>query len=214
MITRGRFSESAAAYKRAFELDPQNTEIASDYAEALIYANRGQIDETAYTLLKDSLAKSPNDPKIRYYIGLRKAQNDNPVGALQDWTDILAMSPGDAPWVPAVRKQIEAAFRNTGIDPATITPSEQALEYARANGINSKTENAPGPSAADVEAASQMSAEDQSDMIRSMVNRLAERLENEPDDLEGWKRLARAYQVLGENEKADEARAKIKALQN
>ena len=39
-------------------------------------------------------------------------------------------------------------------------------------------------------------------MIRSMVESLADRLKEEPDDLGGWRRLARAYQVLGETKKA------------
>ena len=32
-----------------------------------------------------------------------------------------------------------------------------------------------------------------------MVDRLATRLEDEPDDLDGWMRLGNAYSVLGEN---------------
>ncbi|MBT3700741.1 MAG: tetratricopeptide repeat protein, partial [Alphaproteobacteria bacterium] len=72
---------------------------------------------------------------------------------------------------------------------------------------------APGPSQADVAAAKDMSTGDRSEMIRSMVNRLAERLKDEPDDLEGWQRLARAYGVLGEQDKAAEALAQITRLQ-
>ena len=41
-------------------------------------------------------------------------------------------------------------------------------------------------------------------MIRGMVESLAERLEENPDDSEGWLRLARSYTVLGEPEKATE----------
>ena len=39
-------------------------------------------------------------------------------------------------------------------------------------------------------------------MIRGMVEGLAARLEENPDDAEGWRRLARSYAVLGEPEKA------------
>ncbi|MEK9661855.1 MAG: c-type cytochrome biogenesis protein CcmI, partial [Alphaproteobacteria bacterium] len=56
--------------------------------------------------------------------------------------------------------------------------------------------DAPGPTREDVEAAGQMSEGDRSQMIRGMVQRLADRLKDEPDDLEGWRRLARAYRVL------------------
>ena len=40
-------------------------------------------------------------------------------------------------------------------------------------------------------------------MIRGMVERLAARLEQQPDDKEGWARLAHAYDVLGETDKAE-----------
>ena len=46
-----------------------------------------------------------------------------------------------------------------------------------------------------------------------MVERLAARLETEPGDLEGWRRLAGAWRVLGETEKADAADARVKALE-
>jgi cytochrome c-type biogenesis protein CcmH len=45
-------------------------------------------------------------------------------------------------------------------------------------------------------------------MIRGMVDRLAARLEQNPNDKEGWARLARAYDVLGETDKAAAARAR------
>ena len=57
-----------------------------------------------------------------------------------------------------------------------------------------------------------MAAGDRQKMIRSMVQRLADRLEDEPGDLEGWRRLARAYEVLGETAKAKDAQARIEAL--
>ena len=57
-----------------------------------------------------------------------------------------------------------------------------------------------------------MSAADRQTMIRTMVQRLADRLQENPDDLSGWQRLARAYEVLGETEKAKDAHARVEAL--
>jgi cytochrome c-type biogenesis protein CcmH len=48
--------------------------------------------------------------------------------------------------------------------------------------------------------------------IRAMVAGLAARLEKNPNDLEGWQRLVRAYTVLGDAEKAQAARAKALAV--
>ncbi len=219
LIARRRYDESAGAYKRAFDLRPDDPDIAVDYAEALIFSNQGQVDEAALKTLQGALSQSPTSPKIRYYIGLFKAQNDDVSGALQEWTDIAALSPKDAPWMPTVRRQMDAAFKESGIDPATIEPSAEVLELAKSNPLTMPPASAApspttlGPTAEEVEAAQKMSAGDQQQMIRGMVNRLAERLQNEPDDLEGWKRLERAYRVLGENDKANDAAAKIRTLQ-
>lgn len=61
----------------------------------------------------------------------------------------------------------------------------------------------PGPTQEDVAAAQEMAPEDRQAMIEGMVAQLAERLETEtPDDVEGWMRLARSYDVLGRQEDA------------
>jgi len=47
--------------------------------------------------------------------------------------------------------------------------------------------------------------------IAAMVQGLAQRLEKNPDDLEGWMRLVRAYAVLGEPDKAKSALARARS---
>lgn len=230
LIARRRYDESAAAYKHAVDLSPNDPEIAVDYAEAFIFSNKGQVDKETSGVLQKARKMSPADPKILYYIGLYKVQSGDTAGALQDWVDIVALSPDDAPWMPTIHRQIKSAFEASGIDPGSIKPSAEALEFAKAQGITSgitpgiapgKTTgntsgatSAPGPTAEDMKAAQQMSGEEQSQMIRGMVARLAEKMKQNPDDIGGWKRLARAYQVLGEKEKAQEALDRIKALEN
>ena len=44
-------------------------------------------------------------------------------------------------------------------------------------------------------------------MILAMVGNLAAKLEQQPDDVEGWARLGRSYMVLNEPQKAREAYA-------
>ncbi|NQV56360.1 MAG: c-type cytochrome biogenesis protein CcmI, partial [Rhodospirillales bacterium] len=65
-----------------------------------------------------------------------------------------------------------------------------------------------------VEAVSKLSESERGEFIRSMVNRLAARLRDNPNDGPGWRRLARAYKVLGETGKAAEAEAKADALES
>jgi cytochrome c-type biogenesis protein CcmH len=120
---------------------------------------------------------------------------------------LLALSPADAAWLPVTREHLQQAAQRAGIDPATIQPSAEARELA------TTVARMPPPSTADAAAAKEMSTEDRGRMIRGMVERLAARLRDNPDDLEGWRRLARAYQVLGDTDKASDAHAKIEALE-
>lgn len=50
-----------------------------------------------------------------------------------------------------------------------------------------------------------MTPEEQQQMIMSMVNGLAERLEAEPNNPDGWARLMQAYMVLGREDDAKAA---------
>ena len=59
-----------------------------------------------------------------------------------------------------------------------------------------------GPTREDVKAAREMSPEDQRAMIETMVARLAAKLAENPDNVAGWTRLARSYNVLRQPDKA------------
>ena len=69
-----------------------------------------------------------------------------------------------------------------------------------------------GPTPEDIKAAGEMSSQEREEFIKSMVQRLADRLKRNPKDKNGWLRLARAYDVLGEREKARQARNNAELL--
>ncbi len=69
-----------------------------------------------------------------------------------------------------------------------------------------------GPTAEDIAGAAAMSEADRDQMIRGMVAGLAARLEDEPNDPEGWAMLIRSYTVLGDAEAADTALARAAEL--
>ena len=60
----------------------------------------------------------------------------------------------------------------------------------------------------------ELSSEERIAFIRSMVDGLAQRLRDNPGDLAGWKRLARAYQVLGDTKNAHAAESRIRELEH
>ena len=205
--TLGRTAEALTAIKKAHDLAPDNPYVLLQYAEALIPTQNNIVSAQASDLFNKALAADPRNPRARYYLALAKAQANDVRGAIQDWVDLISISPPDAPWLTTVRSQIVAASKELDVDPRSFEPSAAAL----AMGPSSSEPTVPGPSRQDVEAASQMTAEERQAMIRSMVQRLADRLEEKPDDPEGWRRLANAYRVLGEDAKAAEAEARAKS---
>jgi len=231
-LTISEFDSGLDAFRRATELSGRRPDVLASYAEAMVLANDGGITPPAKKLFGDILAADPFDPKARYYLGLEKAQNGNMRGAIQDWADLNQLSPPDAPWLDSVNQQIAVAAKELGIDPASIKASARATALGLTRGLVTRQSTRPrslpqssmpsaaapssaprGPSAADVKAAGGMSATDRDQMIQSMVKRLADRLKDNPDDLAGWQRLAKAYDVLGDKDKAAAVRKKIEALQ-
>jgi cytochrome c-type biogenesis protein CcmH len=62
-----------------------------------------------------------------------------------------------------------------------------------------------GPTTEDMAAAAEMTQEDRDDMIAGMVAGLAARLDEQPNDPEGWAMLIRSYQTLGDAVRAEAA---------
>lgn len=227
-ISMERFADALNAFARARKIADDRIDVDIAYAEALILTSQMKVTDDAAAIFRAVRDKAPFNPKARYYLGLQKAQAGDVNGALQDWADLVAISSEDAPWVPVVRQQIARAAEDLKIDPQTITMSEDARKLLAqqppvlrpSTPIMPPAETAgpdapaaqPGPSREQMEAAQEMTAEDRDAMIRGMVQRLAERLKENPDDLAGWTRLERAYRVLGETAKADAAAAEIKRL--
>lgn len=182
---------AAEAYGRAFELRSEDANIAGSYAEAMTTAQGGMVSPKAKLIFEQLRQENPDDPRNHYYVGIAEVQAGQGQAAIDTWQALLAASPSDAPWVPGVRQQIEQAAQQFSLEVGEIKtlPSSRSASVASAPVI-------PGPTAEDVAAASQMTSDEQTKMIRSMVERLAGRLEENPDDIEGWLRLARAQAVL------------------
>ena len=205
-----RHTDAANAFEKAHTLAPNNTEILVQYAEALIPVENNVITEKIWDMFNQALTRNPLNPKARYYLALGKAQANNIRDAIQDWVDLIAISPKNASWLPTVRSQVNAAAQELGIDPSSFKPSARVIALrSSSRGLVS-----PGPDREELESASQMSTVQRQQMIRSMVERLADRLKKDPDDPDGWRRLAHAYRVLGESEKAANAESRANAYSN
>lgn len=215
-LTQGRYADSVSAYANAYRLSSNDQEIVVNYAEAMTLASDALVTDQSHALFVKALALDATNPKARYYLGMYAVQHGDVRGAMQEWINLAAMSPPDAPWLQILDQQIGRAAKESGIDPTTIEPSAEAKalalqirdEIARAQ---AEQAGAPEPTNEDVKAAMGMSEGDRNEMIRSMVQRLADRMKEDPT-MDGWLRLEKAYRVLGETVLADEAAANAAKL--
>ena len=97
---------------------------------------------------------------------------------------------------------------NAGVDAATsVAAAAPPMAPAPVVTPAAPPAGQSGPTAADIAAAAQMKPDQQNEMIRGMVARLADKLKTDGSDLAGWERLLRAYMVLGDHDKAKAAAA-------
>ncbi len=215
-----RFAEAAVAYRKVTSLAPNDAEMASRLAEAEIFAADGTVTPAARASLERTLKLDPKEPRARYYLGLAESQAGKTDEALRIWLALEAESGPNAAWSKVLADRIARVAIAAGIVPEPLAARRREAAAAvspapdkAAPGPMASGSPPPGPTADDVRAAQSMSDEDRKSMIRGMVERLAERMKSEPDDIAGWQRLARSYDVLGEPEKARDAHAQIARLQ-
>ena len=203
-----RYEDAVAAYRQADGLKPDDTDIMTALGESLVLAAGGTVTPEAQAVFRNAHALNEKLPGPRFYAGLARTQVGDRQTAYDIWLALAQDSPADAPWMPQLMARLEDIGSELGIDIAA------ALDKRPTPKASADRARPPGPTQDDVAAAADMSSSDRSDMIRGMVARLAERLQENPDDLEGWERLARSYEVLGEAENAKNARLRAQALRD
>lgn len=156
----------------------------TDLAELMIIAAGGYVSPEAERALGVAVRLEPTNARTRYYSGLDLAQNGRPDIAYSLWTDLLAEGPDNAPWIGPIKAQIGDVARLAG---------KPAPDFAA---------SLPGPSAAEIEDAEALEADERQAMIENMVSQLSDRLASEGGTASEWARLIRAHAVLGNKEQA------------
>ncbi|MCF3596061.1 c-type cytochrome biogenesis protein CcmI [Rhodobacteraceae bacterium LMO-12] len=189
----GNYKASYAAQSAVIRIKGDSA-TAADYAtlaEMMIRATDGYVSPEAEDALRQTLTRDPRFPPARYFTALMHAQNDRPDIAFRLMEQLLSDSTPDAPWVPAIRAQIEELAWRAGV------------RYSLPEAVGTPA----GPSADDLAAADDMSPEERQEMIQGMVDGLAERLNSEGGTAEEWARLISSQSTLGNRDAAQAALA-------
>jgi len=172
--------KAAEAFQHWFELDGDNIDAALMFSESLIMLSDGRISPAALLALDRAQKIQPDNPGVRHYLALAEYQAGNVDQALVNWQALMAASAPDAPWRRSVQRWIDKAKNDLGI------------------AVANSTAIAPPLSEANRKAIAEMSPEEQEALIKSMVARLAQKMEDNPENIDGWFRLAKAYMMLGQ----------------
>lgn len=201
----GQYEKAVAADHRAIDLGANDASTWSEFGESIVMASGGQVLPSALAAFTNAISRDPRDARARFYIGMAEAQIGNLKQAVAIWRDLEKDAAPNAKWLPMVRQHVAAFSKEGGFDPASIQPAAPSpvvlrLAVASMNDALQQRANAPPPTGVPPSGATGEDA-----MIRAMVERLATRMKASPNDADGWRRLAHAYNVLGEHEKARQA---------
>jgi len=171
-----RYSDAVRAWRNALQLLGESAERDANLGESLTAEANGVVTAEAKAAFVRAANLDHTLVTARYYLGLAAEQDGDRAKAAKIWRDLIAEAPAGAEWVPEVRKALARVDGSSGVPPAA------------AEGPIAAAPNAPN--------------EQQSAMIKGMVERLAARLKQDGSDAEGWARLVRSYRVLDEPDKA------------
>jgi cytochrome c-type biogenesis protein CcmH len=170
----GRMDDAIRAFRNSITYNGESADRRADLGEVMVAAASGVVTAQAKAEFERAAALNADDVKASYFLGLAAEQDGRAEQAASIWRAMLEKAPADAPWRPLVQA---ALVRVGGSRPPALSNDVMA-------------------------AAKDTNETDRSAMIRSMVERLATRLKQNGDDVEGWLRLVRAYMVLGDTDKA------------
>jgi cytochrome c-type biogenesis protein CcmH len=176
----GRIDESLNAYANAIEFHKgnavQKSRLMADRAEIMVATSSGKVSDEAAEELNAALGFDKDNQKALFYLAINLEQSGKVDAARTNWQALIARFKGaNPPWLQVAEQRLAAL----GGQVAT-----------------------PGPNSDQIEAAGDMTPEQRQNMIKGMVEGLAAKLKDNPNDVDGWLQLIRSRQVLGDAEQA------------
>jgi len=184
-LRQQQYHDAVFAFQQALRLNGESAARLEGLGEAMVLRDNGQVNETARMAFSQALKRNPESLKAQFWLAVSDEQNGNLRQAADAYKQIMEASPEGAPWRAMVGTRLAVV--------------QQQLDPGGAR--------APALSPEMMRSAENMSREERAQMIENMVAGLADRLEADGSDLDGWLRLMRAYKVLGKSGEAKQAAA-------
>jgi cytochrome c-type biogenesis protein CcmH len=208
---QGEYGAAAAAYRKAAEIDPGEAVLWSALGEALVMdSKRDPLPPEALAAFERAVEIDADDPRARYFLAVKRDLDGDHRAALDEWLSLLGDTPPGAPWEGDLVRTIEQVGR---INRIAIDADVERVQAARAAAGVSAGERLtavgaiPGPTSAQIAAASAIPPGEQRQMAEGMVASLEQKLSASPANVDGWVMLMRSRMTLGQPDRARKALA-------
>jgi cytochrome c-type biogenesis protein CcmH len=198
-----RFDDAAQAFEKAGDLVNKEPDLLVDYADVLAVKSNGNLEGKPMELVNKALAINPDHLMGLMIKGVAAYRRSDFKQAITQWEKLLTLLEPGSPDAQQIEADIADARTKAGL---TKTPGSALI--APPNKLGAPAEETGKLPPVPAGAAAGMTPE----MINQMVDRLAARLKDNPDDVAGWARLARAYKVQGRTAEAEQAYARTGKL--
>jgi cytochrome c-type biogenesis protein CcmH len=184
-LRQQQYHDAVFAFQQALRLNGESAARLEGLGEAMVLRDNGQVNQTARMAFERALQRNPESLKAQFWVAVSDEQDGNYEQAAEAYRKIIEASPEGAPWRMMVGTRLAVVQQQ--LDPTGSSAPALSPEMMRS--------------------AEDMTREERAQMVENMVAGLAERLEAEGNDLDGWLRLMRAYTVLGKSGEAKQAAA-------
>lgn len=181
----GRLDDAMQAYSKTGNLLETEPDLMADYADLLAVRAGDKLEGAPIELVRKALVINPKHPMSLMLVAAQSYREGKFAQAIAHWETLLTI----------------------------VDPQSQDAEQVQAYIADAREKGGlpAGKTKAPVVPAAPAGQPDNAQILQ-MVERLATRLKSNPDDMEGWARLARSYKVLGRLDDAEKAYTKAQPL--
>lgn len=197
----GRLEEAQQAFEKSGDFINTDADLLVEYAD-LLASRTDSVEGKPLQLVNQALLLDPKHPNGLMISGIAAYRRSDFPTAVKQWEKLLAVLEPGSPDAQQIEADIAEARTKMGSSTSNKTAPQGAPNGTWAG--NDATKLPP----VDPATTGPMTQE----KINQMVERLAERLKTNPEDLTGWARLARAYKVQGRLAEAEQAYVKAGKL--
>lgn len=190
----GSIEDEVNALEKSLSLSGGDARIKSQLAEALTRQADGQVTKAASNLISQALQTNPEDIRALYLRGLESFQKGEMGDAILAWQSTATLILPDSPLADTLRSDIAKAATSNGVDiPKIKFASLPKSNISDSGGNNALIDVNPTLFEEQRSQFSNLSEIEQAQFIQQMVQRLSDRLEQQPENFYGWLQLANAH---------------------